>query len=147
MFIVKMERWGDYENHSYLIGVFNNYMTASLEGQNHRQYRGGKYEPKIIALDIEGKLDKKYYIASVFDNDRKKLEFKVLNTEARSRGFREHMLETRKMDIDKFTVQRHISDETMLELHHYLNWFNNEQLEYLRDRYERYIRRTYNPNS
>lgn len=47
LYVVVMYRWGDVENHSYVLGVYDSLKVAEFEGQKQRDYRGGKYDPKI----------------------------------------------------------------------------------------------------
>lgn len=50
---VLMQRWGDDEQHHYLIGVYTNKKQAETDGGDEREYRGGKYEPLIQEWEIE----------------------------------------------------------------------------------------------
>ena len=56
IWVVKMNRWGDAEGHSYLIRkAFLMQNKAVDAGQYEMEYRGGKYEPEIIKLTIPDK--------------------------------------------------------------------------------------------
>lgn len=44
LYVVEMLRWGDRENHSYVIGVFTDKEQAEIAGKAMVMYRGGKYE-------------------------------------------------------------------------------------------------------
>jgi hypothetical protein len=44
LFVVEALRWGDRENHSYVIGVFNTRGQAELAGEAEVSWRGNKYE-------------------------------------------------------------------------------------------------------
>jgi hypothetical protein len=44
VFVVEMLRWGDRENHSYVIGVFTTREQAELAGDAEVSWRGNKYE-------------------------------------------------------------------------------------------------------
>ena len=49
-YIVIMERWGNDENHSYPVGVFDNEDSARYAGLANEYYRGGKYEAHIFKV-------------------------------------------------------------------------------------------------
>lgn len=49
VFVVKMNRWGDSELHSYVEGVYDTREQAEEMGQLEKAYRGGKYEPEILS--------------------------------------------------------------------------------------------------
>lgn len=50
-YIATMYRYGDDENHSYVIGVFDDKQMAKTAGDKEELWRGGKYECKIIAIE------------------------------------------------------------------------------------------------
>jgi hypothetical protein len=52
IYIVTMYRWGNKENHSYVIGAFTDSKEAVKAGISHSQYRDGKYDPEIIEVDL-----------------------------------------------------------------------------------------------
>lgn len=43
IYIVTAYRWGDREDHSYNIGVFQDKHKAQQVAESHCEYRGGKY--------------------------------------------------------------------------------------------------------
>lgn len=43
-YVVTAYRWGDRNNHSYVIGVFGGKAKAIKAADAHAEYRGGKYE-------------------------------------------------------------------------------------------------------
>jgi hypothetical protein len=51
LYIVTMYRWGNRENHSYVIGAFTKKQKALDEGEREAQYRGGKYDPEVLEVD------------------------------------------------------------------------------------------------
>ena len=52
-----MYRWGERDNHSYLLGVFDSKHKAKEMGNEHSEYRGNKYEPEIVELDLNVSYD------------------------------------------------------------------------------------------
>lgn len=44
VFVVEALRWGDRENHSYVVGVFDNEEMANRVASAETAWRGGKYE-------------------------------------------------------------------------------------------------------
>jgi len=60
VFVVIMQRWGSSEDHHYIIGVFKKFKEAQKAGVKEREYRGGKYDPSISEIEIDGTIIKKY---------------------------------------------------------------------------------------
>ena len=58
VYVVIAYKWGDNENHSYTVGVFDSKHKAIKCADSHRDYRGGKY-----ACDVESLL------LNEFDNE------------------------------------------------------------------------------
>lgn len=53
VYIVTMYRFGDRENHSYVLGVYSKKEKAILEANDEKEFRGGnKYYPEILELDL-----------------------------------------------------------------------------------------------
>lgn len=50
LYVVKMERWGDPELHSYLVGVYEDEVVAKGVGDSEEEWRGGKYKARIEPL-------------------------------------------------------------------------------------------------
>lgn len=51
-YIVTMYRWGERDNHSYVLGVFDDEQEAIRAGKEHGEHRGGKYDPEVIETEI-----------------------------------------------------------------------------------------------
>lgn len=58
IFVVKMFRWGEDEEHNYILGVFSSFQLAEAAGKSEREYRGGKYEPRITMWKLDVPLKK-----------------------------------------------------------------------------------------
>jgi hypothetical protein len=52
LYVVKMNRWGDSENHSYIEGVYDTEQQAIAMGNHERMWRAGKYEPEILTFPL-----------------------------------------------------------------------------------------------
>ena len=51
--VVIMYRYGNLENHSYLLGVYDTIGIAILEGEKEYVYRGcGKYYPHVLEVEL-----------------------------------------------------------------------------------------------
>lgn len=48
IYVTTMYRWGDYECHSYFLGVYNKKHMAIEEGKKEQEWRGGKYSPEVV---------------------------------------------------------------------------------------------------
>lgn len=59
LYVVKMNRWGDEELHSYVIGVYDDPVLAEKAGDVERLNRDNKYEPEIIPLTLNQRKIKK----------------------------------------------------------------------------------------
>jgi hypothetical protein len=55
VYTVDAFRWGDRENHSYLVGVYSTKEKAEKAARQEEVYRGGKYECEILEWDIDNK--------------------------------------------------------------------------------------------
>jgi hypothetical protein len=53
VFVVKMNRWGDPEMHSYVLGAFTSKLQAEYAAKEEGEYRGGKYEGEVIELELD----------------------------------------------------------------------------------------------
>lgn len=61
IFVTIMHRWGDPDNHTYVLGVFTSEEEAERYGQMEHQYRGNKYDPVVKAFTVnDPKLLEKY---------------------------------------------------------------------------------------
>lgn len=56
IYIVTAYRWGERENHSYVLGAFFKKHSAIKCADEHTKYRGGKYACSV-EMAIEGKFD------------------------------------------------------------------------------------------
>jgi len=53
VYVVTMYRWGDRENHSYVLGVYSTEKKAKIAGEAERVERGGnKYYPECLEFDL-----------------------------------------------------------------------------------------------
>ena len=48
VYTVTAHRWGEYESHSYLLGVFDDLQKAISAAKTEEGFRGGKYECEIL---------------------------------------------------------------------------------------------------
>tara|TARA_R110000803_G_scaffold35848_1_gene77275 strand:+ start:3309 stop:3626 length:318 start_codon:yes stop_codon:yes gene_type:complete len=52
VYVVEALRWGDRENHSYVVGVYSNKESAEAAVESETDWRGGKYECVVTALEL-----------------------------------------------------------------------------------------------
>ncbi len=52
-YVTTMYRWGERDNHSYVIYAGNSKHEAIKEGQSHATNRGGKYSPEVLEFEPE----------------------------------------------------------------------------------------------
>ena len=53
LYALEMLRWGDVETHHYMVGVYSTYAQAEIAGDVEKTWRAGKYEPRIVAFDLD----------------------------------------------------------------------------------------------
>jgi hypothetical protein len=52
IYVVTMYRWGDKENHSYVIGAYVDDMDKAVRaGEDEYEWRGHKYDPEVVCFD------------------------------------------------------------------------------------------------
>lgn len=51
--IVTAYRWGDHENHSYIVGAYSNKVKAIRAASTEEDYRGGKYTCEVVEVIID----------------------------------------------------------------------------------------------
>ena len=63
LYVVHMLRYGNQENHSYVLGVFDNEEFAMSAGAAEQAYRGYKYEPVRVEciLNADMNMDEIYH--------------------------------------------------------------------------------------
>jgi hypothetical protein len=58
IYTITAYRWGETDNHSYVVGVFSTLEKATICADAHTEYRGGKYACVVDELRLD-----------TFDND------------------------------------------------------------------------------
>lgn len=53
IYVVTMYRWGDRENHSYVVGAYSTEAKAIEAGRLEEEWRGGKYAHEIVSCRID----------------------------------------------------------------------------------------------
>ena len=54
VYVVTMYRWGNHEDHSYVLGVWSHPIVAENNGLTEESFRGGKYEHEVTEWTIDG---------------------------------------------------------------------------------------------
>ena len=52
IYSVTAYRWGNRENHSYIVGLYDNLSTATCVAKAEEYDRGGKYECEVLAHKV-----------------------------------------------------------------------------------------------
>ena len=52
VYCVTAYRWGDRENHSYVVGVFDDLERAIHYAKAEKEWRGGKYDCEIVSMNL-----------------------------------------------------------------------------------------------
>ena len=58
-YVVEALRWGDRENHSYVVGVYDTMKLALVAKATEEAWRGGKYHCDITKISINDVNDEK----------------------------------------------------------------------------------------
>ena len=53
VYVVTMYRWGNRENHSYVVGVYSSNESAIEAAKCEANSRGGKYEAEILRIPLD----------------------------------------------------------------------------------------------
>ena len=67
-------RWGDRENHGYIVGVYSKKHAALKAAQVESDFRGKKYECEVLELAVDGNTngeEKRKVILSLQAGDRR----------------------------------------------------------------------------
>lgn len=56
-YIVEALRWGDDHNHSYVVGLYDNFDRAVNSAEDHTDFRGGKYVCQVIQCKMNDTVD------------------------------------------------------------------------------------------
>lgn len=77
VYITEMLRWGDTESHHYIVGAFTTEDKAELAGKVEREWRGGKYEYRVICQKVDEYIDEdavRYYSGFSYKEKEKELD-------------------------------------------------------------------------
>jgi hypothetical protein len=61
VYIVTAYRWGDREEHSYVVGVFDNEENSIKQAKLETEWRGGKYTCEVRSMELNESLKYKNY--------------------------------------------------------------------------------------
>lgn len=56
-YIVEALRWGERENHSYVVGLYSDLERAKVAAEEHTEYRGGKYQCVVFQCGMDSQVD------------------------------------------------------------------------------------------
>jgi hypothetical protein len=56
-YIVEALRWGDDHDHSYVVGLYDNFSSAVKSAEDHTEFRGGKYICQVIQCKMNDTVD------------------------------------------------------------------------------------------
>jgi hypothetical protein len=66
IYIVEAFRWGDKENHSYVIGCWDNIELAKKAAIEHAEYRGGKYQCIVNQSKLNEEMPQDWHATIVY---------------------------------------------------------------------------------
>lgn len=56
-YIVEAMRWGDSHDHSYVVGLYDDFNRAISSAEEHTDYRGGKYVCQVLQCKMNDTVD------------------------------------------------------------------------------------------
>lgn len=137
---VTLERWGDENNHSYVLGVATDPIIASIHGKYYGTiYRGGKYDPKIEEFHFQ-KTDK-MYLLNLYNGDRENLITYPCTDSFQAKGILKYAPDREFFELDKTLILKNDMSTTEVEeclQHDHL--FTEDEMEVLKTQYEKYMR-------
>ena len=143
IYVVIMQRWGDYEGHSYILGVYSDYFIAKMAGKMNKLYRDGKYYARVVTLETDKETSIKLEISFCQEQeytDKHSFEVKEFNSENKIN--KDSFLEETK-EVEDFEILDSVglSDQEIITLHDYLDCFSHEEKVFFRNWYLDYIQR------
>ena len=70
LYVVEALRWGDREQHSYVVGVYDTLEAAKNAADEHAQYRGGKYVCVVVRCPLNGQVSSDWSEALMYQTGR-----------------------------------------------------------------------------
>ena len=70
LYVVEALRWGDREQHSYVVGVYDTLEAAKNAADEHAQYRGGKYVCVVVQCPLNGQVSLDWSEALMYQTGR-----------------------------------------------------------------------------
>ena len=144
IFITKMQRWGSYSNHSYILGVFKSKPLAQVSGKIEKIHRGGKYEYEIFELETD-QVDKVSLTMYFFQEDKydDKNSIEIATEKEESQGITStYLLKANKKVLTlEILEDLGLSDPEIMALHQDLDLFTHEEKVYFRNWYLGYLSR------
>lgn len=68
VYIVEALRYGDREQHSYVLGVWTTLEAAKAAAQEETEYRGGKYICQVHQCTLDNYMDKDFSATILFQS-------------------------------------------------------------------------------
>lgn len=65
-YIVEALRWNSRENHSYVVGVYDDYNRAIKSADDHANYRGGKYMCTVLQCKLNNEVSSDWSEATLY---------------------------------------------------------------------------------
>ena len=74
IYIVESLRWGERENHSYIVGCWDNLDAAKKVADEHSHYRGGKYQCIVQQCNLNNQMDSDWSATILYQTPMELLE-------------------------------------------------------------------------
>jgi len=65
-YIVEALRWGEREDHSYVLGLYSELARAKTAAEEHAEYRGGKYQCLVHQCRMDENVDSDWSASLVY---------------------------------------------------------------------------------
>ena len=74
IYIVEAWRWGDREDHSYILGCWDNLEAAKRAADEHSHYRGGKYQCVVQQCKLNEEMNSDWSASVLYQTRMELLE-------------------------------------------------------------------------
>lgn len=145
LYLILQNRWGNEDIHTYCTGASFDIRIANIMGTWFASSRGGSYDHRLVVFEVE-KSDK-YYQLALYNNDRENFVSYICTSTKQavcelSELFLEEQFKREFFELDELNIWtlESITDDLVDECLQWPNRFNEEELQILKDAYEKRVR-------
>jgi hypothetical protein len=146
IYLVKMKRWGEDDTHSYISHITTNLIEAKMLGELHSISRSRKYLPEIITKSIDENITKVYLEEINSENKpNARYKYKIHSDPEVTINYKIKHLVDSGFRINCYDLtQKHINKDIIIESLEIITFFEKDVQEYIKSKYEEYLREVIN---